>query len=145
MFYNKVTNRKTLRKFKKRGLPSMDSDYKVKKGFTYVWLPKGGNIELAFYKRILRRFRRRVRRRKYKVLFRFLPNYSYTRKIKNSRMGKGKGRFSRLALKLTAFKVIMIIKGLSHRRVECFLKKLRSAFKFNFLISNSRLRLGGYR
>ena len=122
MFYNKLQNRKKIKKLKKRSAPPGYTKKAFKKGHVLVHYKTGGLLELSIYKRIIRGFRRKVRRKKYTIIFLFLPNYAHTRKSAKSRMGKGKGKFRRFLVKLKAMQPIMSVRDLAIKRLFFFLE-----------------------
>jgi penicillin-binding protein-related factor A (putative recombinase) len=138
MFYTKITDKKKLRKFKKRSEPRLDFKKVPHNRRTYIYYPSGGNIELVIYKYIIKAFRRRSRRKRYKLNFFFKPNYVITKKSKNARMGKGKGKFRRFSLKLSKNKFFMAISGLSHHRIVIFFKKIKKTSGLYFLVTKNR-------
>jgi len=138
MFYTKITDKKKLRKFKKRSEPGLDFKTPPYNRRTYVYYPSGGNMELIIYKYIIKAFRRKSRRRRYKLNFFIKPNYIITKKSKNARMGKGKGKFRRFSLKLRKNKLFMAINGLSHYRIVRFFKKIKQTVGLNFTVSRNR-------
>jgi len=134
MFFDKIVNKKKFKKFKRRSTPKTTFNTNKMYVRTHVYYPSGGRVELWVYKRILRVFRRRSRRRRYTLNFLFRPNYIHSRKSKNSRMGKGKGKFSRLTLNLPANKLFMTVTGLSHQRVVLFFAKIHQNTRYRFAV-----------
>lgn len=123
MFFNKVSNKKKLKKFKQRRAPRTYTLGTRKTHYSYIYAKCGGLAELRLHKLILRKFRRRAKRRKFKMIFFFLPNYSYSKKSTNARMGKGKGKFRRLLARLKTHQPLVALRGIAFTRVLLFIKK----------------------
>ena len=81
-------------------------------------------MELRLHKLILRKFRRRAKRRKFKVTFFFLPNYSYSKKSTNARMGKGKGKVRRLMALVKTYQPLVAFRGIGLARILRFVAKV---------------------
>jgi ribosomal protein L16/L10AE len=124
MFFHKFSNKKKLKKHKGRRAPRTYTKGIRKTHYNYIYIRRGGLTELRLHKLILRKFRRRSRRRRFKVLFFFLPNYSYTKKGVNSRMGKGKGKFQRLLASLKTYQPLVAFRGIAFERILFFVKRV---------------------
>ena len=77
--------------FKKRGVtrPSQKSP------LVGVFLKNKTYIELTFFKRFLVSLRKLYKKKKVNIFLNLHRNHVITRKPKNARMGKGKGKFNR--------------------------------------------------
>lgn len=135
MFYTKVTNKKKLKKFKERTRPTMRLKQETLRNKNYLYFAKGGLLELRLYKLIIRRFRRKLRRKRYKLNFFFLPNYAKTRKSKNARMGKGKGKFQRYLAQLRSYHTVAIIQGFGYRRLVQFFRRVMRYNRDSLVVS----------
>lgn len=124
MFYNNVSNKKKLKKFKNRRMPKTYVSGMKKTHYHYIYAKIGGLLELRIHKLILRKFRRRSKRRRFKIIFFFLPNYSFSKKSTNSRMGKGKGKFRRLLAFLKTKQPMVAFRGIAFTRILFFIKKI---------------------
>lgn len=140
MFFTKIGNRKKLKKLKKRRPPGTNIDTKLKAHYQYLYTSQGGLHEMRLHKMIIRKFRRRTRRRRFKLLFFFIPNYSYSRKSTNSRMGKGKGRSRRLMALLKSYHPIAAFRGVSINRIKRFLVKTWRRYHLTLFITAKFLR-----
>jgi ribosomal protein L16/L10AE len=123
MFFHKFSNRKKLRKFKKRSIPGIHTKSFSKLLYSVIYYKSGGVTELRLHKAILRKFRRRAKRRRFKIIFFFFPNYSYSKKSTNARMGKGKGKVRRLLALVRTTQPLVAIRGFGFRRILQFVKK----------------------
>lgn len=141
MFYNKVSNRKKLRKFKKRTYPRPQVCSMRKTHKAYIYHRVGGLMELRVHKLILRKFRRRAKRRKFRVTFFFLPNYSYSKKSTNSRMGKGKGKVRRLMALVRTCQPLVSFRGISFARILRFTRKVWRTDHVELLAAKSQRRV----
>lgn len=133
MFSHSLRKNFGKRNFKFRCAPKVSHYSRPKVSGTYIYYPSGGNLELFVYRRVIRSFRRRSRRRRYKLLFRFLPNYTITSKGQNSRMGKGKGKIVRASIQFRTNKLFMIVRGLSYYRILFFFKRFYKTTGIRFL------------
>jgi hypothetical protein len=124
VFYNTVSNKKKLKKFKNRRAPQVWSSGIKKTHYHYIYTKVGGLLELRIHKLILRKFRRRSKRRRFKIIFFFLPNYSFSKKSTNSRMGKGKGKFRRLLSLLKTKQPLVAFRGIAFARILFFIKRI---------------------
>ena len=136
--FSKKKEVKAPSRFKRRKCPKLAWNNLPLNRRTYVFYGPGGNFELPIMRIIIKTFRRRSRRRGYRLNFFFKPNYFIFRKGKNARMGKGKGRFKRLSLNLRKNKLFMAISGLSHTRVLIFFKNISRKTNLRFVVSRNR-------
>lgn len=134
MFSKKKTDSRSIRHQKFRKSPKIDSYKNVGHTGSQVFYPRGGNMELLIYKKIIKTFRKRVKKYKYKLIFRFKATCIITSKGQNARMGKGKGKASRPALNLNTNKVFLTVCGLSHHRVCFFFKNFYKQTGIRFLV-----------
>ena len=133
MFSKKKIDNRSTRHQKFRKTPKVDSYKKASHSGSHIFYPQGGNMELLVYKKIIKTFRKRVRRYKYSIVFNFKPTLIVTSKGQNARMGKGKGKASRPALNFKTNKLFMTVKGLSHSRVCFFFKNFHKQTGIRFL------------
>lgn len=141
MFFHKFSNRKKLRKFKQRTTPRIHTSNLTKLGYSVIFFKSGGVSELRVHKAILRKFRRRAKRRRFKIMFFFFPNYSYSKKSTNARMGKGKGKVRRLLAKVKTTQPLVAIRGIAFHRILQFLKKYWRNNNVRLLAAKSPSRL----
>jgi hypothetical protein len=120
--------------------------------FNFIFFLKSSNVELRYLsilKKLLKKIRhgttKSIRRKTTRLFLSIAKNYIYTKKSKNSRMGKGKGRVSRLVIRVSKFKPFIYFSG--HYSVSLskittsFSKKTRILLKQSTL-NNDRLLFG---
>ena len=133
MFITKISNKKKLRKFKKRSKPLTINNWLFSNyGLVFIG---GGFLKLNFFKRIIKIFRKKTRKRGKRVWLFFLINYSRSRKSRMSRMGKGKGKFKKYALFLKNYKIFCKFSGYSYFRVVKFINYLKYEFNYKILVT----------
>lgn len=74
-------------------------------------------VELNFFKLFLFRLKRVYKKKKIKMFINLNRNHLITKKPKNSRMGKGKGKFTRFIYKITPYKPVIILPNISVNRM----------------------------
>ncbi len=116
--------------------------------------------QLTFLKKVIKKVVKRKRKKKnrkkkgqvisqgksnrkkwkaFKIWFFLLPNYVFSKKSKNSRMGKGKGSFLRWVFRIQRGLTIVEFTGLSLYRLKKILNKVNKKLKFKLcLISRNR-------
>jgi len=134
MFSKKKTDSRSIRHQKFRKNPKVDLYSKPSYTGSHVFYPRGGNMELLVYKKIIKTFRKRVKKYKYKLMFNFRAVHIITSKGQNARMGKGKGKASRPSLNLNTNKLFLTVQGLSHHRVCFFFKNFYKQTGVRFLV-----------
>jgi hypothetical protein len=134
MFFNKISNRAKMKKQKNRREPSVYSKRDHQSRRLLVLKKEGGNLELFTYKKIIRKFRKWSKKKKYRIEFRFTPNHIFSNKVKNSRMGKGKGKYTRLVVRLASYSTFMVLTGISPLRLTKYFSKMSVFFRGRFII-----------
>lgn len=125
MFFNKIANRAKTKKHKQRMCPSVTTKLPKTKQRQVALLHRGGTLELHTYKKVIRYFKRWIKKKKYKIKFKFQPNYIFSNKNKNARMGKGKGKYKRLLVKLRKYEPFILCEGISRLRLQKHITRLR--------------------
>lgn len=123
------------KRFKRRQRPNYHKlhDYESKIN-TIVFFRKSGYLGIRIYSRLIRYFRKFVKRRKYLLKFKIPINYIMTRKPTNSRMGKGKGSIKGFLIRASANRPFIITKGVSPRRISAFFKKEVGVSQLKFAV-----------
>lgn len=114
--------------------------------YNYVFFKKSSNVELKymmFFKKLLKKIRHNSNRAQRKqVSSLFIPirkNYSYSKKSKNARMGKGKGAITRYIIRVNKFKPFIYFIGCYPRSIEKlsiqFSNKTRILLKSHLLVN----------
>lgn len=137
MFFNKIANRAKAKKHKHRQVPTIKDNRRHQYQHSTVFVKAGGNLELFIYKRVIRRFRKWVKRKKYKVRFKFTPNHIFSTKNKNARMGKGKGKYKRLLVRFNAYDPFMVVEGIAPVRLIKYFSWMELYFRNTFVVSFS--------
>ena len=75
-------------------------------------------IELYILKRLLFRLKRIYKKKKITLFINLNKNHIISKKPKNSRMGKGKGKFTRYIYKLSLFTPILFFEKISNYRFK---------------------------
>ena len=123
----KLKNKETT-SFKKRH-KTKNSDVVLRFGACAFLLQKTTNVEfnyISYFRRILKIFFK-FRKTKFKKIWIFLnKNFPITKKSKNARMGKGKGKLLRYCMKITSNYTLFEFDGFS-KNYLCRIRKL-----FNF-------------
>lgn len=66
-----------------------------------------------------------------------MPNHIFSNKVKNSRMGKGKGKFSRLVVRFKKYDIFMVMGGFSAARMRKYFKLMTMYFRGKFIVKQS--------
>lgn len=86
---------------------------------SYAIIPEGSFVfprtTIPFFRRHFRKF---IRRRGIKCVFKIKPNYTISAKNKNSRMGKGVGSLSRVTFQIRKHEPFLYVYNLSQRRAN---------------------------
>lgn len=94
-------------------------------------------VKIVKLKRFLKKFFKKNKIFKKKKVWIYLSkNCPISKKAKNSRMGKGKGKFLRYVLKFKPNHPLISFKGLPHNRCKAFFNKLRHR-NYKFVYSRS--------
>jgi hypothetical protein len=143
LYLNKIKIQKKIKRFKKRR--SLSCSYKSTMfnlhsnktrlpTWSYVFSRLSMFIELKFYKFFIFKLRRLSRRKKFKSFVNICCNHCFSKKSKNSRMGKGKGKFVRYVYRSLPMKPIFSFYRMSKVRinklVRLFNKKCLNNFWF---------------
>lgn len=109
-----LQQRTILKKRKSLGVKNLLDNSK----FNFIFFMKSSNVELRYLsilKKLLKKVRhgvsKTVRRRSTRLFLSLSKNYSYTKKSKNSRMGKGKGKITRYLIRVPKFKPFIYFNG----------------------------------
>jgi hypothetical protein len=92
--------------------------------FWYVFLSNSVYLELKFYRFFFLKLRKLSRRKKFLSLVFIYCNHCFSKKARNARMGKGKGKFVRYVCKKRSLKPIFIFTKISLCRVYRFISFL---------------------
>lgn len=134
LYLNKIKIQKKIKLFKKRKFTSISfnlnqNNFLKKKNFflfRYVYSRFSMFLELKFYRFFFLRLRRLSKKRKFKSFVFLCCNHIFSKKSKNSRMGKGKGKFVRFVFRTKTLKPIFIFKKISKYRVASFVRYLNN-------------------
>lgn len=132
MYLNKIKIQKQMKMFKKRKKLKLECDtsiFKIKpnkrfSNWSYIFTRFLTFLELKFYRFFFLKLRRLSRRKKFKSFVHVSCNHFFSKKSKNSRMGKGKGKFVRYVFRTKVLKPTFVFYKISHTRVIKFLKFL---------------------
>lgn len=118
----------------------------------FVYFNKSSTLEMRYLvilKKTIKKIRHKVprlTRKRVSILFLSLKkNYYYSKKSKNSRMGKGKGNITRPAIRVKKFKPFIYFKGIYTPSIEKFTKVFAEKTNLSlrvFLIENDRTLFG---
>jgi len=139
MFSNDVREFGGERTFKLRKKPRVNMYKKPQINGTYVYFYRGGNIEVRVCKKLVALFRKKIRRRKFKLKFMAEINYTVTSKGSSSRMGKGKGALDTHNIRLPTNKLFMIVTGLDHHRLLFFFKNFYRSTRIRFIVIKKKI------
>ena len=119
--YFMLNNRKLKKPlFKKRYLKKVN----YKKISNSLFFKNKVLVDLDFFKKILFRLKRIYKKKKIKLFINLNRNHIISKKPKNSRMGKGKGKFSRFVYKIVPYKPVISIPSISQTRFNSLLNHL---------------------
>ncbi len=101
--------------------------------YSYIFSNDVKCLEMKVYSRFLRVARKLAKRKRHRVACFFVCNHILSKKSKNSRMGRSKGKFLRMAFVSRVGKPIFIFRGVSAYRVLKVTKYLnRRGFSFHW-------------
>lgn len=141
MYLNKIKIQKKIKRFKKRRYQKVafnqnnflfGGNRSLSFRWSYIFNKLSMLIELKIYKFFIFKLRRITRRKKFKSFVNICCNHCFSRKSKNARMGKGKGKFSRYVYRSTTMKPIFSFFKLSKTRVCKFVNFLNNKSKNKF-------------
>lgn len=140
LYLNKIKIQKKIKLFKKRKSNKITfnlikNNFCKKKNFylfRYVYTKLCLFLELKFYRFFFLKLRRLSKRKKFKSFVFLCCNHIFSKKSKNSRMGKGKGKFVRFVFRSKVLKPIFIFKKISKYRVIKFVKYLNKKSEKKF-------------
>ncbi len=89
--------------------------------FWYVFSSHSVYLELKFYRFFFLKLRKLSRRKKFLSLVFIYCNHCFSKKAKNARMGKGKGKFVRYVCRRRSLKPVFIFSKISIFRVHKFI------------------------
>ena len=100
----------------------------------YVFSSHSVYLELKFYRFFFLKLRKLSRRKKFLSLVFIYCNHCFSKKARNARMGKGKGKFVRYVCKKRSLKPVFIFSKISILRVNSFVSFLnkKTSRKFFF-------------
>lgn len=128
MYLNKLKFQKKIKKFKnrkKQKLVFSDSMFCVKgsnilSSLYFIFFKNRLFVEMRLYRFFFLKLRKLSKRKKIKTFVLISCNHCFSKKSKNSRMGKGKGKFTRYAMRYVSLKPIFIFYKLSYQRALLF-------------------------
>jgi len=141
MYLNKLKTQVKLVKFKKRFVPKLIFKENIfslvfKKTFftkfSYIFLSNSINIELFFYKFFIKKLRKLSRRKNFKSFIFLYCNHCFSKKSKNSRMGKGKGKFVRFICRKYFLQPVFVFSKISSIRIQKFTTFLNTKSRNKF-------------
>ena len=125
---------------------------KTSSPLNFVYFDKSSTLEMRYLvilKKTIKKIKHKVprlTRKRASILFLSLKkNYYYSKKSKNSRMGKGKGKVTRPAIRVKKFKPFIYFKGVYTPSIEKFTKvfAVRTNLSLRvFLVENDRTFFG---
>ena len=143
MYLNKAKIKNKLKLFKKRKYQKLifkDSIFRVKNKFFYykkyitIYYLNKLFLPLKFYKFFFFKLRKISRRKKIKTYVNLNCNHFFSKKSKNSRMGKGTGKFLRFVFRSKSLKPLFIFYKMSIKRARKFIFFLNKKSKNNFFL-----------
>lgn len=138
MFKPKKRKGKYIRKFKQRQEPRVHTLKKQEYRWTSILLvKKSGTFTTRMYLPMIRAFRKFIKKKKYRLKFRFRINYMVTRKSRQSRMGKGKGKIKGFLIKLPRNKIFLVARGISTTRIWLFFRRIERNMSLKFSIKKT--------
>jgi hypothetical protein len=137
MYLNKITSLKKPTKFKNRtnNVVINNVNNYCQDGLIKVFCKRTMNIELKIYSFFFFRFEGFLNQRRVFFKSRFICNDIYSKKSKNSRMGKGKGKMFRFTCRLLKFQPIFIFNKISKFRIKKFFILLNKKYNNKFFIN----------
>lgn len=143
VYLNKIKIQKKIKRFKKRRIVgvsynknnfNINSNKSRMASWSFVFSRLSMFLELKFYRFFIFKLRRMSRKRKFKSYVNMSCNHCFSKKSKNSRMGKGKGKFVRYVYRTVTLKPIFSFFKMSKIRVCKFVMFLnkKSLNKFWF-------------
>ena len=146
MYLNKLNVQKTVTNFKKRYITTtrfvesqfvwLKSTNKFNK-YSYIFSKNQVHIELKVYKLFFLNLRRLSRKKNFFSFVLLFCNHTFSKKARNARMGKGKGKMARFVCKKKNLQPLFIFKFLSVLRIKkfvCLLKKKSNQNFFFFFV-----------
>ena len=133
MYLNKLKLQKQLKKFKNRkkqklifndSIFSLCSKYRLYNNSVCIYVKNLILIELKIYRFFFLKLRKLSKKKKFKLFVLISCNHCFSKKSKNSRMGKGKGKFLRYVFRYKLLRPIFIFYKISLNRVSKFLNFL---------------------
>lgn len=125
---------------------------KTNSSLNFVYFNKSATLEMRYLvilKKTIKKIKHsvpRVTRKKVTTLFLSIKkNYYYSKKSKNSRMGKGKGKITRPAIRVKKFKPFIYFKGIYTPSIEKFTKVFAEKTNLSlrvFIVENDRTFFG---
>jgi hypothetical protein len=130
LYLNKIKMQKQIKRFKNRKQQKLSFNYNLftsvlpffsRNRYSYIFNRFLLFIELKLYRFYFLKLRRFCKKKKIKSYVYICCNHNFSRKSKNSRMGKGKGKFVRFVFRSKILKPIFILKGISKIRISKFI------------------------
>lgn len=141
MYYNKRKSQKKLVLQTRRLKPKIFFFEKFMflnrwKKTSFLCVKQSIYLELKYLRVLIKFFRKLSKKKRYKIYVRYCCNHAWFKKAKNSRMGKGKGKFVRFFYRSTNLKPLFIFKKISKFRLQKFIKNLKTMGNYFFLYHN---------
>lgn len=140
LYLNKIKLQKKLKLFKKR--KKLKITFNIKNYFfmkkklyyysKYIFSRFAMFLELKVYRFFFLKLRRLSKRKKFKSFVLLSCNHMFSKKSKNSRMGKGKGKYVRFVFRTKILKPIFIFRKLSKYRLISFVNFLNKKSENKF-------------
>lgn len=141
MYLNKRKSQKKLVLQKNRFKPKIYNfrKYMFKSFFgkyAFLCIKQSVYLELKYIKILIKFFRKLAKKKRYRLYVNYYCNHAWFKKTKNSRMGKGKGKFVRYYHKAKNIKPLFIFKYVSKFRLKKFLFNLRTMGNYFYFFFN---------
>ena len=142
MYLNKIKIQKNIKRFKNRRMAKFIYDNKyfnflntklVYNRVSYIFNRFSLFLELKIYKFFIKNLRRMSKRKHFKSFLNICCNHYFSRKSKNSRMGKGKGKFVRYVYRTISLKPVFTFIRISKKRLIKFTIYLNKKTKSKFI------------
>ena len=142
MYLNKIKIQKNIKRFKNRRMAKFIYDNKyfnflntklVYNRVSYIFNRFSLFLELKIYKFFIKKLRRMSKRKHFKSFLNICCNHYFSRKSKNSRMGKGKGKFVRYVYRTISLKPVFTFIRISKKRLIKFTIYLNKKTKSKFI------------
>lgn len=142
MYLNKIKIQKHIKQFKnrrdtktifKKNIFLINNKEIFKNKISFIFLQLKTYLELKVYSFFIKKIRRLSKKRKFKSFVNICCNHCFSKKSKNARMGKGKGKFVRFVYRSIPLKPIFIFLKVSKIRIAKLTIYLNKKTKNKFL------------